>query len=162
MYSIMKMELAHRGILESRGRFLNAYIENVSQDIYKERNEALLPKFVRIEVGEVPIVLDSKGNPKARGTNMELLRTRYDRQDIEAIYRGIQKYKQETVPYEEVIEKCERDWFNFGVHEKRLSGRVMLMKIMGARWDMSLIYEDVRKQNMALAPTGCSLGARCS
>ena len=151
MYSIMKMELAHRGILESRGRFLNAYIENVSQDIYKERNEALLPKFVRIEVGEVPIVLDSKGNPKARGTNMELLRTRYDRQDIEAIYRGIQKYKQETVPYEEVIEKCERDWFNFGVHEKRLSGRVMLMKIMGAQWDMSLIYEDVRKQNMALA-----------
>ena len=82
---------------------------------------------------------------------MELLRTRYDKQDIEAIYRGIQKYKQKDVSYEEVIENCERDWFNFGVHEKRLSGRVMLMKIMGAQWDMSLIYEDVRKQNMARA-----------
>ena len=151
MHRIMKTELAHREILASRERILNAYIENVAQNIYKERNEALLPEFVRIEVDEVSIPLDSKGNPRAKEDNMELLRTRYDRQDIEAIYRGIQKYKQEDVPYEEVMEKCERDWFNFGVHEKRLSGRVMLMKIMGARWDMSLVYEDVRKQNMALA-----------
>ncbi len=152
MHRIMKMELAHREILASRERFLNAYIENVAQDIYKERNEALLPEFVRIEVNEVRVPLDSKGNPRAKEDNMELLRTRYDRQDIEAIYRGIQKYKQEDVSYEEVIEKCERDWFNSGVHEKRLLGRIMLMKIMGARWDMSLIYEDVGKQNMALPP----------
>jgi hypothetical protein len=152
MHRIMKMELAHREILASRERFLNAYIENVAQDIYKERNEALLPEFARIEVDEVRVSLDSKGNPRAKEDNMELLRGRYDRQDIEAIYRGIQEYKQEDVSYEEVIEKCERDWFNSGVHEKRLLGRVMLMKIMGARWDMLLIYEDVGKQNMALPP----------
>ena len=152
MHRIMKMELVHREILASRERFLTAYIENVSQDIYKERNEALLPKFVRIEVDEVSIPLDSKGKPKAKEDNIELLRTRYDRQDIEAIYRGIQKYKQEDVPYEDVIEKCERDWFNFGVNEKRISGRVMLMEIMGVRWDMALIYKDVTKQNMALTP----------
>ncbi|MEO2035006.1 MAG: DUF1588 domain-containing protein [Planctomycetaceae bacterium] len=152
MYRIMKTELAHREILASRERFLNDYIRNVTQDIYKEGNEALLPEFVRTKVDEVQVPLDSKGNPKQKQTNMELLRTRYDRQDIQAIYRGIQKYKQEDVSYEEVIEKCEQDWFNFGVHEKRLSGRVMLMMIMGVRWDMSLIYEDVKKQNVALPP----------
>jgi hypothetical protein len=152
MYRIMKMELAHREILASRERFLNTYIENVAQDFYKERNEALLPEFVRIEVDEVQVPLDSKGNPKPGETNMELLRTRYDRQDIQAIYRGIQEYTQEGVSYEDVIEKCERDWFNFGIHEKRLQGRVTLMKIMGKRWDMSLIYEDVKQQNMALPP----------
>jgi hypothetical protein len=152
MHRIMKMGLAHREILASRERFLNDYIENVAQEIYKERNEALLPRFVRIEVGEVPVSLDSKGNPKPKQTNMELLRTRYDRLDIQAIYRGIQEYKQDDVSYEEVIEKCERDWFNFGVHKKRLRERVTLMKIMGVQWDISLIYEDVKKQNMALRP----------
>ena len=152
MRRILEMELAHRELLASRRQFLNTYIENVAQDIYKEDNEALLPKFVRIEVDEMKVPLDAKGNPKPRESNMDLLRTRYDRQDIQAIYRGIQTYKQKDVSYEDVIEKCERDWFNFGVHEKRLLGRVTLMTIMGKRWDMSLIYKDVQKQNMALPP----------
>ena len=152
MYRIMKMELAHREILASRERFLNSYIEDVTQDLYPERNETLLPEFVRIEVDEVQVPLDSMGNPKPGETNMELLRTRYDRQDVQAIDRGIQEYKQKDVSYEEVIEKCEQDWFNFGIHEKRLRGRVTLMKIMSKRWDMPLIYEDVKKQNMAVPP----------
>jgi hypothetical protein len=152
MYRIMKMELAHREILATRERFLNDYIENVAQDIYKETNEALLPNFARIEINEVPVPLDSKGKPRPKQDNMELLRTRYDRQDIQAIYRGIQEYKRDDVSYEEVIQKCEWDWFNFGVHEKRLRERVTLMHIMGVQWDMSLIYEDVKRQNMALPP----------
>lgn len=151
MYRIMKMEWAHREILSSREQFLNTYIENVAQDIYKERNEALLPEFVRIEVDEVPLALDSKGNPKAK-EDVELLRGRFDLQDVQAIYRGIQSYKKEGVSYGEVVEECERDWFNFGIHEKRLIGRVSLMKILDTRWDLQEVYEDVEKQNMALPP----------
>lgn len=145
MHRIMKVELIHRERLTSRQQFLTADIENVSLVLYKDRDEDLLPEFVRIEVDDVQVPLDSKGNPKPRETNMELLRTRYDRQDIQAIYRGIQEYKRDGVSYDEVIENCERDWFNVGVHEKRLHGRVTLMTIMGKRWDMSLIYEDVKK-----------------
>ncbi len=152
MYRIMKMELAQRETLASRERFLNNYIEHVVQEIYGERIGSLLPEFVRVKVDEVEVPLDSKGNPKPRETNMELLRGRYDGQDIQAIYRGIQKYQPDGVSYEEVVERCERDWFNFGIHEKRLRGRVTLMEIMDKRWDMALIYEDIEKQNMALPP----------
>jgi len=152
MYRIMELELEHREILESRERFLNDYIENVVQELYQEKNEALLPKFVRAEVNSVEELLDANGKPKPKQDNMELLRTRYDRQDIQAIYRGIQQYKRDDVSYDAVIEKCEHDWFNFGIHEKRLRGRVSVMKIMGKRWDMPLIYADVKKQNMALPP----------
>ena len=152
MYRIMKVELVHREILRRREEFLTSRIERVAQDIYQEKNEALLPEFVRVEADEVQVPLDSKGNPRPREDNMELLRTRYDAQDIRAIYRGIQKYKQDGVSYEKVVEKCERDWFNFGINGKRLRGRVNLMEIMAKRWDMQLIYEDVQKQNMALPP----------
>ncbi|MFT5412169.1 MAG: hypothetical protein ACI8XO_002490 [Verrucomicrobiales bacterium] len=150
MYRVMKIELQQRAILASRERFLTDYIEHVAQATYKERNEALLPGFVRVKVDEVQVPLDSKGNPKPKQDNMDLLRTRYDAQDIRAIYRGIQKYKQDGVSYQQIVEKCERDWFNFGIHEKRLRGRVTLMSIMDKRWDMALIYEDVKDQNMAL------------
>jgi len=96
--------------------------------------------------------LDAKGNPRPKQDNLELLRTRYDRQDIQAIYRGIQQYKRDNVSYEKVIEKCEQAWFHFGIHEKRIRDRVSVMKIIGKHWNMPLIYEDVKKQNMALPP----------
>ena len=150
MHRIMKMELLHEELVATREQFLNDYIEKVLLEIYPNNNETLLPKFVRIVVDSVPVPLDSNGNPKPKESNLELLRTRYDRSDIQAIYRGIQQYKQDDLSYEDVIEACERDWFNFGIHEKRLRERVSLMKIMGVQWDLPLIYEDVKKRNMAL------------
>ena len=105
-----------------------------------------------IKVDDINELLDAKGNPIPKESNKELLHRRYDRQDIQAIYRGIQKYKKAGVSYEQVIETCERDWFYFGVNEERLEGRVSLMTILGVRWDMSLIYDDVKKRNMALPP----------
>lgn len=150
MYCIMKTELAHRDVLSTREKFLNSYIEHLLKDLYGDKHEALLPDFVRAQVDEVTVELDGKGNPKKLESNMELLRTRYDREDIQAIYRGIQKYQVDGVTYKDVIRLCERDWFNFGIHPKRLKERVTLMNIIGIRWDLNLVREDVRKQNFAL------------
>lgn len=152
MYRIMKTELEHRKTLASRKQFLNAYITHVAQDVYQNQDESLLPEFIRVHVDDVQRTLDANGRPQPLETNMELLRTRYDREDIQAIYRGIQKFRRDDVSWEDIIENCEREWFHFGVHEKRLAGRVTLMHIMGVRWDLALIYDDVKKQNMALPP----------
>jgi len=150
MYRIMKLELDHRETLRSRETFLNSSIERVVQDIYKEKNDALLPVFVRIKVEEIPdYKTDRDGNPIKR-SNLELLRTRYG-EDLQAVYRGIGEYKKEGVTFEQVIEKCEREWFYFGVHEKRLRARVALMKVLMKQWEMALIYEDVRKRHVSPA-----------
>ena len=82
MYRIMKMELAHRQIVATRESFLNDYIEEVTKDVFKEENGRLLPAFARLKIDEIPEPLDSKGKPQPKQDNMELLRTRYDRQDI--------------------------------------------------------------------------------
>jgi hypothetical protein len=151
MYRIMKLELAHRETLRSREKFLNSYIERVAQDIYKENNDTLLPEFVRIKVEEIPdYKTDPKGKPVKRN-NLELLRIRYG-DDVSAIYRGIGKYKKDGVTFEQVIEKCEKDWFHFGIHEKQLRGRVTLMNVLLKQWDMSLIYNDVKKRNIHQPP----------
>ena len=151
MYRIMKMELDHRETLRSREHFLNSHIKRVAQDIYKEKDDALLPEFVRITVEEIPdYKTDQNGKPIKR-TNLELLRRRY-REDVQAVYRGIGQYKQAGVTFEQIIEKCEKEWFNFGIHEKRLRARVTLMKVLMKQWDMSLIYNDVSTRNRPVPP----------
>ena len=117
----------------------------------KENNDALLPEFVRIKVEEIPdYKTDPKGKPVKRN-NLELLRIRYG-DDVSAIYRGIGKYEKDGVTFEQVIEKCEKDWFHFGIHEKQLRGRVTLMNVLLKQWDMSLIYNDVKKRNIHQPP----------
>lgn len=150
MYHIMKMELAHREILDARESFLNSHIERIARDIYKEQNESLLPKFARMQVEEIPEYTDAKGNPRKRD-NVGLLE-RYEAQDLRAIYLGIGMYKQKDVTFEQVIEQCERDWFNFGIHEKRIQMRIRIMKVLRKQWDMTLIYEDIHKKNIQPPP----------
>ena len=146
MYRIMKMELAHRETLRSREQFLDNHIEKITKDIYTDKHESLLPKFVRIQVEEVPEYTDAKGNPIKRD-NVGLL-DRYEPQDMRAIYLGLGMYKRDGVTYEQVIEKCEQDWFTFGIHEKRIRTRVLIMKVLAKQWDMSLIDEDLRKKDI--------------
>ena len=147
MYQIMKLELDHLETLQSREEFLNLHIPRVTRDIYQERDQKLLPQFVRIAVEEIPVYgTDGDGNEIKR-TNLELLRTRYG-DDLQAVYRGIAAYSGEGVTFEQIIEKCEREWFTFGVHEKRLRARVTLMKVLMKQWEMALITEDVMKRNI--------------
>jgi hypothetical protein len=147
MYRIMKMELDHREILLLRENFLNLHIKRVTQDIYGERDETLLPKFVRITVEEIPVYgTDSDGNVMKR-SNIELLRTRYG-EDLQAVYRGIAEYSGNDITFEQIIEKCERQWFTFGLHEKRLRARVTLMMVLRKQWEMDLIYDDVKRRNV--------------
>ena len=146
MYRIMKMELAHRETLRSREQFLNNHIERITKDIYEGKHESLLPKFVGMQVEEIPDYTDSKGNSIKRD-NVGLL-DRYEAQDMHAIYLGVGMYKREGVTLAQVIEKCEQDWFTFGIHEKRVRMRVRIMNVLAKQWDMSLVYEDIRKKNI--------------
>ena len=147
MYRIMKMELDHRETLRLREDFLNLHMKRVTQDIYGERDETLLPKFVRIRVDEIPVYgTDTDGNVIKR-SNIELLRTRYG-DDLQAVYRGIAEYTGNGITFEQIIEKCERQWFTFGLHEKRLRARVTLMMVLRKQWEMNLIYDDVKQRNI--------------
>ncbi len=147
MYRIMKLELEHLETLRLRDEFLNLHIPRVTRDIYQEKDERLLPVFVRIPVEPIPVYgTDGDGNP-IRRTNLELLRTRYG-EDLQAVYRGIAAYSEEGTTFEQIIEKCEREWFTFGVHEKRLRARVTLMMVLNKQWDMALITDDVSKRNI--------------
>lgn len=146
MYRLMRMELEQREILDARERFLSLHIERLLQDLYKSEHRALLPEFVRIDADDPPLNTNRDGTPR-KETNLGLL-ARFDDQDLRAIYLGIVQHKRDDVSFEQLIEKCERDWFDYGIHEKRIANRVSIMKVLDTNWDMSLVYEDVYSKNI--------------
>ena len=146
MYKIMKMEIEHKNILQNREKFLNQFIKNLAEEIYKDKNEDLLPKVVRVNVPYPPMKTDSKGK-EWREDNLGIL-DRFEQQDLDAIYLGLNLYKRDDVKYQQVVELCEKDWFELGIHPSRIKTRVQIMKALYANWRMDLIYKDVKKKNL--------------
>ena len=146
MYEVMKQELEHRETLRRRGQFLQDHIEHLLIELFPDRHEAMLPQLVRIDVPNPPQVTNRDGTPRPE-TNLGLL-DRYDGQDLSAIYQGIGQYLSDDTTWNEVILKCERDWFMQGIHSRRLENRISIMKVLNTNWDMQLILEDVKKRNI--------------
>ena len=118
--SILAQEVANRKTLESRRQFLNHHIERVLQDIYLDKHEKLLPRFVRVEVPE-PIAEDSdvKKAPYHAANP--------GRAEVEVIFRSMRRLKKEGQSNQEVIEACEREWFNFGHDARKIQARITFL-----------------------------------
>ena len=180
MYALMQDELRHREILRSREGFLttDGYMDRLLQDIYGDRHEALLPRLVRVNI-PFPGMRPRKfpGEKTYRIQRPEFING-LDKQDVDAVFRGMVTYKKtpykvtedaakatqdskgelwapylddQRADHESVILQAERDWFVQGVPSHRIRNRVELMKLFWDHWDMNLIYREARKRGPASA-----------
>ena len=175
-YALMKDELDQRETLRSRENFLKTYsfMAQLLDDIYGEEHEELLPKTVRQEIPYPGPPKHQANGIQKRHENLEFL-GRFDREDIQAILRGITTYKQTEYKVEEIteksesdnkgnavwapysaanlaeynhiIEQCERDWFLEGVTNYRIQNRITTMKLFYDTWDMNRLYPHIEKGN---------------
>lgn len=178
MYALMQDELQNRETLRLREGFLTTegYMERLLQDIYSEKHETLLPKLERVDI-PFPGMRPRKfpGEKTYRIQRAEFLNG-LDKQDVDAVFRGIVTYKKtpyevtedatkeekddkgeswtpylesQRADYEKIIQQAERDWFVQGVPSHRIRNRVEQMKIFWDHWDMELIYEEAKKRGPA-------------
>lgn len=118
---IMAQEWEHEQILDSRARFLNKFIDQVLVDLYQDKHKPLLPTFVRVDV-----------EPSASADGKPVKKAPYHaanpgKQEVELIYRTMQKHETEGQTYEQLIERCEREWFNFGHNPRKIQARVTFL-----------------------------------
>jgi hypothetical protein len=146
MYRLMELEFEQRRILERRENFLSHHVEVLLREVFEDRHEAMLPQFKPVDVESPLVVTSADGSPRLE-TNLGLL-DRFDDDDLRAIYIGMGLYDRQGRSVEEVIRACERDWFFYGVHQKRIENRVSIMKVLHAGWDIDAIKEDIRKKNL--------------
>lgn len=176
MYALMKSELDHRGTLRSRDRFLRTYsfMERLLEEIYGDQHEVLLPKLVRKEIPYPGPPKHSTNGIQKRHENLDFL-GRFDKDDIQAILRGIATYKRTDYAVEEVtakakldrngkpvwapysdadraefdsiIQQSERDWYMEGVTDYRIKNRLVTMKLFYDTWDMDRLYKHIKSGN---------------
>ncbi|MCA9270299.1 MAG: hypothetical protein KDA41_17580, partial [Planctomycetales bacterium] len=115
---VMALEWDHARILAAREKFLNDFIDRILQDLYQDQHEGLLPKFVPVDVKPPEATADGqikKAPFHAANPGM---------QELELIFRTMQKHQEEGQSDAQLIEKCQREWFNFGHHERKIEARV--------------------------------------
>jgi hypothetical protein len=119
---IMAREWEQEKILASRESFLKTYVDQVLMDIYRDKHEAMLPDFVRVKIKpEVPAKPgeEIKKSPfhAAQPGNEELL----------LIFHTMRKHPKDGDTDEQLIEKCEKEWFEFGHNERKIQARVTFL-----------------------------------
>ncbi|MGY8642206.1 MAG: DUF1588 domain-containing protein [Verrucomicrobiales bacterium] len=174
MHALMQDELQHRELLRSRKDFLTTdnYIDHLLEEIYGDKHEALLPKLERVDI-PFPGMRKRKfpGEKTYRIQRPEFINS-LDKQDVDAVFRGIVTYKKtpdevtedtakvmkddkgslwapylddQRADYEEIILQAEGDWVRQGVSAYRIQNRITLMKVFWDHWDMDLIYREAKK-----------------
>ena len=122
---IMAAEWDHQKILAAREIYLNANIEPLLRELYKDKHDAMLPEFVATKPAPPAATVGPDGRP--------LKKPVFDiaspgREELDQIWGAMQRNSQNGEKDETLIAKCERDWFLFGLNERTVLMRVNFMR----------------------------------
>lgn len=125
IHSVMAKEWEHEKILADRSTYLNVNIEPLLLEVFKEKHESMLPKFVATKPSP-PVSVGPDGKPvnlpgfDYAGMSVE---------DRNEIWAAIRRYSQDGKMDEAMIVRSERDWVNAGLSEREIVVRVNYMRI---------------------------------
>ena len=118
---IMAMQWQHDRLLASRETYLNQFIDQLLHDLYKEKHESLLPRFTGISVTAAAPSTD----PPTKKAPFHAANP--GNQELELIYRTMQRLKREGESDQKLIQRCAQEWFNFGHHERKIEARITFL-----------------------------------
>ena len=125
IHAVMGAEWEHEKILADRATYLSANIEPLLLEVFKEKHDALLPKFTATKPSP-PVTVGPDGKPvnlpgfDYAGMSVE---------DREEIWAAIRRYSRDGKMDEAMIVRAERDWVNAGLSEREIVVRVNYMRI---------------------------------
>jgi hypothetical protein len=121
---IMAKEWEHERILAARESYLVASIEELLTELHKDKHGTMLPKFDAVEY--VPPA-EAKG-PDGKPLKKPVFDTAKPSNDeLDQMWAAIQRNSHNGEKGVELITKCERDWFIFGVNERTIQTRLIFM-----------------------------------
>lgn len=123
---IIAMEEAHAATIASRRAFLESHIERLCEELYGERNKAMLPTFEPVVLQPLPELKEGEKYKKAPmnvSTNMlENLGA------APLVYHTLTDPKLAQMSDDEFRQYCERVWFYRGDHERTIQSRMALLR----------------------------------
>ena len=123
---IMALEDKHNATLSSRRAFLENFIARLCEELYGGENESLLPAFNPVELKEVKALAEGETYKKAPfHVARNMLK---NLEGDSAVYQFLLEPKYEKKSDEEFRDLCERTWFYFGDHERKIQGRMTILR----------------------------------
>jgi hypothetical protein len=124
IHAIMGAEWEQEKILLDRATYLSSNIEPLLVDIFKDKHDSMLPKFVATKPAP-PVAVGPDGKP----LNKPDFDTAAPARDVlDQIWEAVRRNSQNGKMDEAQIVKTEREWFNFGVNEREMLVRVNFMR----------------------------------
>ena len=123
---IMALENQHVATLASRKEFLHTFINKLCDDLYGPENESWLPKFTAVKLKEVKELEEGETYKKAP---IHVARNMLKGLEAETtVFQFLLVPEHAEKSNEEFQKLCERTWFYFGDHERKIQGRMTLLR----------------------------------
>lgn len=127
--AIMAMEDEHNATLARREQFLSRFIERVLVEMYADEHEALLPKFVPVEINPVEVAADGETIKKSPFHAAQLGNV-----ETEIMYRSMRRLKADGDTDAQWIARCEREWFYHGHNPRKIEMRLTFLQNYLPEW----------------------------
>lgn len=130
---IMAREWEHERVLAARETFLRSFIDRVLHDLYQDKHEAFLPAFVPVSVKSTE---SANGDPTAKAPYHAAI---LGRDEMILIFHTALKHQKAGDSDDQFLEKCEREWFNFGHDNRNILARTAFLNKYMDEWRADLI-----------------------
>ncbi|MEE2642212.1 MAG: DUF1588 domain-containing protein [Planctomycetota bacterium] len=125
--SIMHQQWEHEKTLDAREVFLNRFIERLLKETEPAKHLSLLPRFQA-----VAIAASDPGRQKVKKAPFHAAQP--GSQELVLIFRTMQRHQQAEQTDEQLIRKCEQEWFYFGDSEQKIRARVTFLRNYMPEW----------------------------
>ena len=123
---IMALEDQHHATLASRREFLEKFIAKLCEDYFGEEHEAMLPKFVPVQLNPVKELAEGETYKKLPRPVAGNILSKQGGADT--FYQLVGSPEHEKKSDDEIQELCERIWFYNGDHERVIQGRLAILR----------------------------------
>jgi hypothetical protein len=123
---IMALEDQHVATLQSRREFLETNVARVCQDLYGKKNDSLLPKFVPVALNQAKALEEGETYKKAPIHVAQNTLKKLGGED--ALFQTLLNPELKDLSDLEIRTRCERQWFYNGDHERKIQGRVTMLR----------------------------------
>lgn len=123
---IMAMEDEQNARLTTRREFLEDFISRLCLEIYGEENESLLPAFKPVALNEVKELEEGETYKKAPFHVAQNMLKGLEGDGT--VYQLLMVPEHQAKSDEEFQALCERTWFYHGDHERKIQGRMTILR----------------------------------
>lgn len=127
---LMGQEWEQARVLAAREVFLQNFMDRILKEMFGNDHEALLPAFVPSAAPAAP----ATSTPGEATKKAPFHAANPGQEELVVIFHSMRLHERDAAGDAQLIERCERDWFNQGVNERTIQTRVTFLRNYMPEW----------------------------